>query len=602
MKTPMLTRTAVLGLALSMTSGLLAACVQQAEPEPERVATFEVALDFSNAPQPDVVTATCPFEGGIDLCPGGPGTLDNPIPFPGEQYAQFRMQIRAVSNKGGDTYPLNGPVTITTGVGQEAVWGQLRQVEMTDGFSEVLLMRVHRTPGPTLIWAVDDLPRRDGSEPSYAMGVSSQVLYFEQPSISDVQRTADECCSPLDGQRVNIDKGEIYVTRLTGNGFNFQDVSAPDWNGMFVFAFNGVEGLRVGTKLLSIGGAVTEFQSATQLTEPVYTPVNGLCGDPRGFAAGAEETEENEQGAARARCPKNAQCLRDDEGVERCTPDGDASLDKLGRKICNPGANECPAGTHCQPIEGQGTFCQVTPLTMPDDVVADMFPTVPYCGPIRTGANLDVESFEGALVKLEGGTANGVRIEGLPVCKKPDGIDNMVDAARSVRSSCFLADEVQDCTLAQAGDVILRDEDGRPCFRNNQACRNDGTPWQQLQSTCNPDVTLQRCELAEPGDFANYLRNDDGTTCRGTLDDFITSGFVNFGQAKVTFEDAAGDTRCATVYLDGLSGFDVFGTQESQSERVGWKSITGTMRQVRFRSESGFWILDVRFPEDLETF
>jgi hypothetical protein len=587
--------------ALLITSALTGlGCVEKIPPPPERVATFQVQLDFSQSPQPGVLTATCTFEGGTDLCPGAAGDLENRIPYPGEQYAQFRATIAAVSSKGNVPFKVNGPITITTGVGQESVWGAVRQVELVDGVAQNVLIRLRRTPGATLIWAVDDLPRRDGSEPSYAMGVSSEVIQFEQPSISDVQRTADECCSPLDGQRVNIDKGEIYITRVTGNGFNFQDVSAPDWNGLFTFAFNGVEGLRVGTKLLAIGGAVTEFQGGTQLTEPVYTPVNGLCGDPVGFAAGAEEAEEDEAGSARARCPKSAQCLRDEEGVERCTPDGDASLDKLGRRVCNLGGAGCPAGTQCKAIEGQGTFCQVIPLSMPEDVVGDMFPTVPYCGPIRTGNNLDVESFEGSLVKIEGSSPRGVRLEGLPVCKKPDGIDNMSDAVRAVRSSCFITDELTDCAVANAGDVILRDGDGRPCFRNNQACLDDGRPSTELQSTCNPDTTLSRCELANPGD--PVLRNEAGTICRGTLDDFITSGFVNFGQGKVAFEDAAGDTRCATVYFDGLTAFDFFGTQEMQGEGVGWKSITGTLRQVRFRSESGFWILDVRFAEELETF
>ena len=115
-----MTRSLVL-IAVLVCSGLVnLACVEHVPAPPERVATFQVQLDFSQSPQPGVLSATCTFEGGTDLCPGGAGDLENRIPYPGEQYAQFRVTIAAVSSKGNVPFKVNGPISITTGVCPES--------------------------------------------------------------------------------------------------------------------------------------------------------------------------------------------------------------------------------------------------------------------------------------------------------------------------------------------------------------------------------------------------------------------------------------------------------------------------------------------------
>lgn len=584
--------------AFAVACVLAASCVQKAEAPPRTLASFDVKLDLSAAPQPATVVSTCSYGSGedpaTDLCPGLAGNFDAFIPYPGDRFAQVRLDIRAVASDraGADAppFPLTGPVRIGLRAGE--VFAPLSIVNLVDGVADDVVVRIRRTPGPTYLWVEDDLPRLDGSAPTYAAGWTDVPLFFGQPKIKDIQQDDAECCSPLAGQRVDVTDGQLYVTRVTGNGFNIQDVTTPEWGGLFVFAFNGIEGLRTGTRILSLAGGITEFQGSTQLTEPIFTPINGLCAPLRSANEGGIDVSEDESGAARVRCPRGSKCLADEDGVDRCTPDLDPSLDEVGRKVCSLGGSECPSGTECEDIAGQGTYCQVKPLPMNPDA----FPEMPYCGPNRTDLDLSIEALEGSLVELTSASALGVRLGGLPVCKKPDGDDPL----RQVRSSCNVVDadgravDLPDCAIAEAGDAVLRDAQGSPCFRHNQACRDDGVPSDQLQSTCNPNPDLPRCEEALPDE--PYLRDANGTICRATLDDFLTSGYFDFGQVKAVFEDEAGEQRCATLNFDGLTSFNAIDVLERGDL---WESVRGTLRQVRFASGATFWIVDVRYAEDL---
>ncbi len=608
MKKPTMPRTLLL---LVVAAAPLGACVEKLAAPARTLASFDVKLDLAGAPVPASTASTCSYTApngteSTDLCPGLPGDADVFVPYPGDRFAQVRIDIRAIGSdrtKADDdtVFPLNGRVSIGLRAGE--VFGPMTQVDLVDGKADDVPVRLRRTPGPTYIWVEDDLPRNDGKAPSYAIGWSDTPIVFGQPRIADIQKDDEECCSPLFGQRVEVTDGLLYVTRITGNGFNVQDVNAPEWGGLFVFAFNGIEGLRTGTRLLSLGGGITEFQGGTQMTEPIFTPVNGLCARiTAGAAEGGQDTSDDEQGVARVRCPRGSECVRDDEGIDRCTPDSDPSLDSLGRKVCIPGeAAGCPSGLACRELGDEGAFCQVTPLPMVGLAFPD-YSEGAYCGPINTGRDLSVEALEGSLVSLSGTGPLGVRLGGLPVCKKPDGDDPL----RAVRSSCNLVDadgkavDEEDCTLAVAGDDILRDAQGSPCFRGNQACKDEGIPFGDLQSTCNPDESKDRCITALPGEAV--AKDDKGNICRATLDDFITSGFFDFGQAKALYEDEEGTQRCATLNFDGLTSFNTIDVMERGDL---WKSVTGTLRQVRFRpNESGnsssFWVVDVRFLQDLE--
>jgi hypothetical protein len=583
---------------------LAAACARHLEEGPERLASFDVVIDFDAQPSPGdpLALCPCPFPGceGQDLCPGAPGRFEAELPFPGQRWTTVPIDVVAVGSKGTRPFPVDIQVSVSLARGQ--LFGASRQVRLVGGKADDVLVRLRRTPGVTNIWVEDNLPREDGLEPTYVAGATAAPLLFAQPRIEDIQRTDDECCNSLQGQRVSITEGRMYVTRTTGSGFHVQDVNSLSWNGLFVFAFNGIEGLRAGSRLLELDGAVTEFQSSTQLTEPTYVPLNGLCGAPRALPEGGRDIDQEVgDSAARSRCPRGAECKKDEAGVDRCTPDGDPSLDPYGRRVCVVGNDgSCPFGMECRDIQGLGSFCQVRPLPM----TPVAFPIAPFCGPINTANDLSVEALEGTLVKITGTGTRGVRPEGLPVCRAPEGDDPL----SRVRSSCRPQDVVDgqlavDCSIATNGEPLLRDEDGTVCLRGNQACTDDGRPFTALRSSCldTGDPGTPRCVLGQPGEplLTNTGSdiNDDTRICRNTLDDFLTSGFQSFAQSKVFFEDEEGRSRCATVSFEALTNFDVLDAQE---RGVAWRSITGTLRQVRFRSTTSYWIVDVRFPEDLE--
>jgi hypothetical protein len=242
---------------------------------------------------------------------------------------------------------------------------------------------------------------------------------------------------------------------------------------------------------------------------------------------------------------------------------------------------------------------------VPVDPPAESWPEVrpgefPYCGPHHTERTLPLasERTEGRLVKLV--SSDGVlRIEGLPLCKHVDDI-------KSVRSRCNISDDVPDCTLARAGERLLRDANGNVCPRWYQACARfvpdtahpgqmKEVDWHSVESTCTGDDTLPYCVTAAPGE--EPLRDSRGAVCRSTFDEFLIGGWENFYQWKFTFNDGTGVPRCATVISDALPELDPIALQESPGTL---RSITGTLKQTQFSSGSSFWIIQVGQQSDIE--
>jgi hypothetical protein len=368
-------------------------------------------------------------------------------------------------------------------------------------------------PGKVQVWAEASTALKLGGEPispSFSMGTSESV-WLQQPTLQDIQRTKNDAISPLDGKRVDIRGEMLVVTRLAGNGFTVQDMAArpgrdgKPWSGIFVFAFNGAEGIMAGSRLLKLKGAITEFQGMTQVAEPEYVVAGGSCAPPAPAARyGVEETESDEGGGARrARCPSHAECKQVD-GADRCVPKGDPEAweyDRYGRLVCHAvtacgaASSECPSGMHCvdradwNTVDAHGVSsftCQVCPT---DKAVADIWTT--SCGPIYRGdeniqKKLNNEAFEGMLIRLSNLTVSGL-------------------------------------------------------------------------------------------DMGN---------------DFYRSGYESFGQWKVM----ASDGTCATVTSEVAPDFNAL---EAQNNRLRLTSVTGSLRQVRFKSGSAFWMIDLRHREDL---
>lgn len=542
-----------------------------------------------------------------DASPALLGTREAPLAFFHQDYHTVHLDIEAVGSNGTRPLPWTGEVALVMPRGE--LPSQRQPVMLRDGKATSVEVRLRRVAGDTVIFVEDRLEGRNDAPPTYATGASGR-LYFQHPTIAQIQETRDEGTSSMYKSRVEVTEGTMIVTNVSASGFNVTDVTQPagNWNSLFVYAYNGVEGMAIGSQLLLLAGGITEFLGSTQLSAPIYAMPNVRCEVELSSSEGVEDTEVDEGGlAVVSRCPEGTTCTQVTEArgdgtarLHRCVPDQDPGRwDKVGRIPCSQdGDPVCPAGTACLLDPEVGSrFCLVEPITPPENCWPKAYPDeFPYCGPIHTDTQdpLVSERFEGALVKLD--SSNGpIRVEGLPICKH-------VDNLQSVRSTCHVTDDVPDCALARAGERLLRGQDGKLCYRAMQACRrfDPENPqreyrWNEVRSTCVLDDSLPYCEYAEPGD--EVLRNPAGVICRSTFDDFLIGGYTEFNQWKVVYPDAAGNDRCATIIADALSEFDPFVLQEGTG-RI--QSVTGTLKQTQFSTGSSFWIIEVRRPSDIQ--
>jgi hypothetical protein len=128
-----------------------------------------------------------------------------------------------------------------------------------------------------------------------AVGVS-ELLHFDNPHLADIQRPWDESlvtsgstdkeASPLSGFRVTIDgdpylgtaacapgESRLVVTAISVAGFNISDVcdpAFPDYAHLYVYNFSTPEETSRGDCILSIQGAIDEFQGYTEMKNPLW--------------------------------------------------------------------------------------------------------------------------------------------------------------------------------------------------------------------------------------------------------------------------------------------------------------------------------------------
>lgn len=125
--------------------------------------------------------------------------------------------------------------------------------------------RIDYGADPGCAYANDDTE----SEGSHAVGLSP-VLYYANPRIADVQGLTS--IPPLDGRSVQIDAGDMIVTRVSVDGLYVTDISETrGYNHLFAFNFNTPAGVRVCDKLRTLGGIVGEFYGYTELNYPSWT-------------------------------------------------------------------------------------------------------------------------------------------------------------------------------------------------------------------------------------------------------------------------------------------------------------------------------------------
>jgi len=128
----------------------------------------------------------------------------------------------------------------------------------------------------------------DSEEGGTGAAGASPTIYYANPRLYDIQNpevpgaVGDE--SPLNGQRVTVDKGWLLVTNLSSDGLYVTDFEGAKWNAtskvwkiaaqdlsydhMFAFNFNVPLNLQVGDCLVELDGKVEEFFGYTEMGFP----------------------------------------------------------------------------------------------------------------------------------------------------------------------------------------------------------------------------------------------------------------------------------------------------------------------------------------------
>jgi len=183
----------------------------------------------------------------------------------------------------------------------------------------------------------------DEKEGSYAMGMS-EILPYEAPSLTTVQKTDNVKCSALDGSRPIVKSGVMYVTKIDNNGFYVTDVMGTEFNHMFVFSFNRPENLYVGDRLCWLSGGVSEYNGFTEMNFPTWSAANRVT----------LTDEEIEQGVKKCdKCPSAYKCLEGSLNTF-CAPDTCDELTNLDEPLPTPvtiESSDFKSSTALEPFE-----------------------------------------------------------------------------------------------------------------------------------------------------------------------------------------------------------------------------------------------------------
>lgn len=313
---------------VALVSGALgsAGCVTEHDLQPGLFA-FDVSLAASDPLQ---ATGT-PFT-SLPYVSGGPCASAtecgaNEVCFSGECAYRLLVDVTAIG-RDGLPFPYRGPVSLRVTPGRLRGPGPV--LVMENGKLTDVEVHLTRGIGKTHIWFEEDgvLPRladygqcNDGIDNddngfidladagcegaaddleapvSLATGVSP-TIYFDNPTIRDIQLTDQISTSPLVGKQVQVTSGNLIVTNVIANGFYVIDLDDQHvdrlYNGLFVFTFSKPEGIDYGDKLCGFSGALDEFVGMTQIEFPsfiAYYPGNPLCEGFEGLDPSAQIPE-----------------------------------------------------------------------------------------------------------------------------------------------------------------------------------------------------------------------------------------------------------------------------------------------------------------------
>jgi hypothetical protein len=180
--------------------------------------------------------------------------------------------------------------SILGGTSEEDPWGKKHwYVQAVDG-QVTTTVTYASASGQTRVWltaAADPGETASG----HATGVT-ETIPIQLPTIPQMQDVSQmdvknpHATSPLFGEFVTIrtEDRQVVVTEVGAKGFWVSDLGgidetpaavAGEYRGLFVYSFNKPEGVAVGDRLGLLGGGVQEYVGVTQLSFPLYEPIEG---------------------------------------------------------------------------------------------------------------------------------------------------------------------------------------------------------------------------------------------------------------------------------------------------------------------------------------
>jgi len=219
------------------------------------------------------------------------GSQEAPLPFSSD-VTEVTI-IAETLDHNGDHWDYNGNLTVET---RPAKLEGSPWAEIVDGRWEGTVS-IRNGYGPTRIWLSDKGEMSPADyEPTWATGVSDP-LYFEFPTIGEMNRTDDPETNHLDGEfaELRIEDRSVIVTAVGTNGFWVSDTmdAQGEHNSLFIYSFSAPgEEIELGKRLTLLTGANQEYLATTQLSfptfdvadEPAITPpaasnIEDHCGD-----------------------------------------------------------------------------------------------------------------------------------------------------------------------------------------------------------------------------------------------------------------------------------------------------------------------------------
>lgn len=258
-------------------AGLLWGCVESSEPlDPEALAGFNVHVVDATAfgtPPYRFPSSFQPMTLRVEALQADGLIKDDYVGW---------VQVQVVPGEVADSTRLlrleggvneSHEIQVRYAFGDTRIWveevGLDQQDECRDGFDNDGNGRLD-WPGDPGCFGPED-PSESGA--TYVTGLSPAVP-FNPVDINNVQFNPDDPAgtSPLLGEEVKIERGELVVTNVSITGFFLTDLAEDlGFNSIFIFNFSFPEGVRVGQRMLEVSGGVDEFQQGTQLTFPSWT-------------------------------------------------------------------------------------------------------------------------------------------------------------------------------------------------------------------------------------------------------------------------------------------------------------------------------------------